>query len=124
VCHSLPVRDLIDMLQVLESRPEAAGATGMVERSSAMHRAAAGGHLDVMRTIVESLRSYGTSITDPSKGDHKVLQCFNSYLEQHCQQLVPIRTSCNPVISQSVMWSDSPVKIDACPGYKRRRRRM
>lgn len=61
-----------DDSQVLEARPDMAGWTGVFDRSSAMHRAAAGGHLGVLRAIVESLRAYGAGVTDPSKGDHKV----------------------------------------------------
>jgi hypothetical protein len=60
------------LLQVLEQRPDLASLTGMIDRSSAMHRAAAGGHLGVLRAIVESLRAYGASVLDPSKSDHKV----------------------------------------------------
>lgn len=57
---------------MLGERPELASATGLFDSLSVMHRAAAGGHVRVLRAVVESLRAYGSHVADPSKADHKV----------------------------------------------------
>lgn len=76
-------------LQILETRPDLACATGLLDRSSAMHRAAATGHVDVMRAVVESLRAFSTSVIDPSKGDVKVRSTVKC-----CAQISHIRCGC------------------------------
>lgn len=68
----LPIDFFQSNYQVLNARPELASATGLFDSLSAMHRAAAGGHLGVLRAVVEALRAYGSHVADPSKADHKV----------------------------------------------------
>lgn len=57
----------------MAARPDLASSTGLFDSLAPMHRAAVGGHVEVLRAVVEALRTYGASIADPAKGDPKVV---------------------------------------------------
>ena len=67
-----------DPTQIIEAKPELASVSGTWDSLAPLHRAAANGHVGVMQAVVEALRTFGSRIADPEKGDAKVLQTWDA----------------------------------------------
>ena len=55
--------------QGLEARPELADYTRFGNSNSVLHRAAAGGHTQVIAAVISTLRAHSRGVVDPEKVD-------------------------------------------------------
>ena len=66
-----------DAVQVLEARPELANYTRFGNSNSVLHRAAAGGHVQVVAAVIEALKAHGRALVDPEKTD-STISCLDA----------------------------------------------